>query len=91
MVKACFHLIVALTGCGLLAAREGAGQWKEDHVMVGAYYYPWYTELGGSLKWHRNAPRLRLDPVQEPMAGLYDSADSKLVAQHLEQKIGKCQ
>jgi hypothetical protein len=55
-------------------------------VQVGAYYYPWYKSPneGGRLNWNR-AMRLRLDPPQQPLLGLYDSASKAVIRAHIEQ------
>ncbi len=54
--------------------------------VVGAYYYPWYGVNDRPLDhdWDR-VMRRKLQPPQLPQAGLYQSDDPKVIAQHIEQ------
>jgi glycoprotein endo-alpha-1,2-mannosidase len=54
--------------------------------VIGAYYYPWYgvNDRPLSHDWH-NLMRVKLDPPQQPRAGLYRSDDPKVIAEHLAQ------
>ncbi len=56
--------------------------------VVGVYYYPWYRGpgQGRSSQW-RNVMRLRLVPPQQPKAGLYNSADPNVIAEHIAQSV----
>ena len=56
---------------------------------IGAYYYPWYQQgepKEGWAKWS-HAMRLHLKDRQEPMVGLYDSADPDVIGAHIEQSL----
>jgi len=48
--------------------------------LVGAYYYPWYSE-----NFHRGAGYLRrnLMPPQMPVLGEYDDSDPEVIRQHM--------
>jgi len=54
--------------------------------VIGAYYYPWYgvNDRPLSHDWD-HLMRVKLDPPQQPRAGLYRSDDPKLIAEHLAQ------
>ncbi len=56
---------------------------------VGAYYYPWYQPGEPDWGWAKwsHAMRLHLKHRQEPMAGLYDSADPEVIRTHIEQSV----
>ncbi len=49
--------------------------------LVGAYYYPWYSE-----DFHRGAGYLRrnLMPPQMPVLGEYDDTDPEVIRQHMD-------
>jgi glycoprotein endo-alpha-1,2-mannosidase len=55
---------------------------------TGAYYYPWYRSdrLFRKSSW-KNLMRLHLKEPQKPMAGLYDSSDAEVIADHIEQSV----
>jgi hypothetical protein len=58
----------------------------DTRPVIGAYYYPWYgvNDRPLSHDWH-NLVRVKLDPPQQPLAGLYRSDDPKVIAEHLAQ------
>jgi glycoprotein endo-alpha-1,2-mannosidase len=49
-----------------------------DRYLVGAHYYLWYPR-----NFRHGFLRGRLTPPQEPLLGLYESRDTKVVAQHV--------
>ena len=52
---------------------------------VGVYYYPWYRDGWiRKTRWQR-AMRRHLEHAQEPKSGLYDSRDSEVIGDHIEQ------
>lgn len=57
-------------------------------AKVGAYYYPWYRGTNSSRQdqW-KNVMRLHLIPPQEPLCGLYDSANPEVVGEHIAQSL----
>jgi glycoprotein endo-alpha-1,2-mannosidase len=54
--------------------------------VIGAYYYPWYGVHDRPLShdW-RNLMRVKLDPPQKPLVGLYRSDNPEVIAEHLAQ------
>lgn len=56
---------------------------------VGVYYYPWYQSAEESDSRHswQHAMRLHLKPPQVPKAGLYDSRDPQVIADHISQSV----
>ncbi|AQT69803.1 hypothetical protein STSP2_03000 [Anaerohalosphaera lusitana] len=53
-------------------------------ISVGTYYYPWY--IRSKHKW-KQAMRLHLRTPQIPKAGLYDSRNPSVIAEHIEQSV----
>ena len=60
---------------------------KDKSFMLGAYYYAWYDSPKNEddIGWMKKALRGRLDPVQLPELGVYDSRDPKVIKSHIEQ------
>ena len=60
---------------------------KDKSFMLGAYYYAWYdaSKNEGDIGWMKKALRGRLEPVQLPQLGVYDSRDPKVIKRHIEQ------
>lgn len=89
-------------GCGILAgmmAVQSAAVAEESRAaedasvgsavpVVGVYYYPWYRASGLFRKnsWN-HVMRFRLNPPHFPKAGLYDSRDPAVIADHIEQSV----
>jgi hypothetical protein len=69
------------------AAQSNAAA-EDGRPVVGVYYYPWFRApgQGRSNQW-RNVLRQRLAPPQQPKAGLYDSSDPNVVAEHIAQSV----
>jgi len=55
---------------------------------IGAYYYPWYRRRGWFhvSRWNRIF-RQHLKHPQEPRAGLYNSRDPQVIAEHIRQSL----
>ena len=60
---------------------------KDKSFSLGAYYYAWYDAPKNKhdIGWMKKALRGRLDPVQLPKLGVYDSRDPKVIKSHIEQ------
>ncbi|MBN1766354.1 MAG: hypothetical protein JW860_13925 [Sedimentisphaerales bacterium] len=68
--------LIAILLCGVVWA---------DECLVGAYYYPWYGPGAGGHDFA--SLRSSLVPRQYPLAGLYNSSDPNLIAQHISQSL----
>jgi glycoprotein endo-alpha-1,2-mannosidase len=66
----------------LSAARKSG----DARPVIGAYYYPWYGVNDRPLDhdWY-NLLRVKLEPPQQPRAGMYRSDDPKTIAEHIAQ------
>ena len=51
---------------------------KQDNILVGAYYYPWYSPSKHWQEGHMNTPLL----------GLYDSRDPIVISKHIDWATG---
>jgi glycoprotein endo-alpha-1,2-mannosidase len=67
-----------MTACALATAAGATAA----PLTVGAYYYAWYGQNGH--QWGLGTPRAKLDRPEQPLLGLYDSADPAVIAQHYE-------
>lgn len=87
-----FLMIMLLVVCTMVFADDMNGmiqRIEEDSKqcstpLVGAYYYPWCR--GSEYQW-RQSMRLLLTERQEPKAGIYDSQDPEVIAEHIEQSL----
>lgn len=72
----------------LPAAQQSDASDPNGKPVVGVYYYPWFRapSPGRSNQW-RNVMRWRLTPPQQPKAGLYESSDPNVVAEHIAQSV----
>lgn len=90
------RILLFLITAGRIAAGESAsapsakegGSRAEGKPLVGVYYYPWYRKAPWTRKsqW-RQVMRLHLKPPQKPKAGLYDSSDPRVIAEHISQSL----
>ena len=60
---------------------------RTKKYTLGAYYYPWYkaAKNENDIGWMKKALRGRLDPIQLPKLGVYDSRDPDVIKKHIEQ------
>ncbi len=84
-------LALRLALVALLSSLTGPAGRAEDSsrspVLLGAYYYPWYSGEPDEKKrgWMKQALRGRLEPRQLPRLGVYDSRDPKVIEDHIAQ------
>lgn len=56
----------------------------DNRLLVGACYYPWYTDGG---HWSGDNLRYNLQPSQPPTLGKYDCAQQSVISQHVRWSV----